>query len=414
MERSLKAMLLALLVWSTASWCGGAAREVNAAEEAPTATVAVAANDFGFRLLHALNANGTATNLIVSPLSVSQALTMTYNGARGNTKTAMARTLGIGAIDVSQLNASNRQLLEALRKADPDARLEIANALWLQKDLAVNPGFVALNKDYYGADVRSLDFAGDPQRAVEIINAWVSRNTQGKIPSIVDRLETDTALVLTDAVYFKGGWSEVFDPQESKPRAFFGPDGKSASTPMMEQDGSYSYLETNDFQGIRLPYGNGQFAMYVFLPRAKNGLRKLLKSLDMSHWEEWTKKFASSSGTIVLPEFEVRYGEKLNAVLEAMGMGVAFNKEEADFSGITPSPVFISDVEHKTYVKVDEQGTEAAASTAVVMQLLSKRTIVGSKSFSMVVDHPFVFAIAERETGAILFVGTVADPNRRQ
>ena len=413
MGTSSKLMLLAVLVWSTAGWCGSTAREVNAAEEAPTAAVAVADNDFGFRLLRALNANGTATNLIVSPLSVSQALTMTYNGARGSTKTAMARTLGIGAIDVSQLNASNRQLLEALHKADPDARLEIANALWLQKDLAVAPQFVALTKGYYGAAVRSLDFAGDPLRATEMINAWVSRNTQGKIPSIVDRLETDTALVLTDAVYFKGAWSEVFDPQESKPRAFFGPDGKSATTPMMEQDGFYSYLETNDFQGIRLPYGNGQFAMYVFLPRARGGLGQLLKSFDQSHWAEWMKKLASRSGTIVLPKFEVRYGEKLNAVLEAMGMGVAFNKEEADFSGITPSHIYISDVEHKTYVKVDEKGTEAAASTAVVARLTS--AIVGSgKPFRMIVDHPFAFAIAERETRAILFVGTVVDPNLRQ
>jgi serine protease inhibitor len=412
MGTSWKVMLLAVLVWTTVSWCGGTAREVNAAEEAPTAAVAVADNDFGFRLLRTLNANGTATNVIVSPLSVSQALTMTYNGARGSTKTAMARTLGIGAMNGAQLNASNRQLLEALRKADPDARLEIANALWLQKDLAVNPGFVALNKDYYGADVRSVDFAGDPQRATEIINAWVSRNTQGKIPSIVGRLQTDTALVLTDAVYFKGGWSDVFDPHASKPHPFFGPDGKSATTPMMEQDGFFAYLENNDFQGIRLPYGNGQFAMYVFLPRPKNGLGKLLKSLDQPHWTEWISKFASSKGTIVLPKFEVRYGEKLNAVLEAMGMGVAFNKE-ADFSGITPSQVQISDVEHKTYVKVDEQGTEAAASTAVVMRL---EAAIGSLEtpFNMIVDHPFVFAIAERGTGAILFVGTVVDPNRRQ
>lgn len=413
MEKSLKAMLLALLVWLAGGSCGGTAREVNAAEEAPTAAVAVAGNDFGFRLLRTLNANGTATNVIVSPLSVSQALTMTYNGARGSTKTAMARTLGIGAIDVSPLNASNRQLLEALRKADPNARLEIANALWLREGLAINPEFVALNKNYYGADVRSLDFAGDPLRATEIINAWVSRNTQGKIPSIVDGLEPDTALVLTDAVYFKSGWSEVFDPQESKPRAFFGPDGKSASTPMMEQDGFYSYLENNDFQGIRLPYGNGQLAMYVFLPRAKNGLGNLLKSLNESHWTEWTKKFASSSGTIVLPKFELRYGEKLNAALKAMGMSAAFNAVKADFSGITPSQVYISDVEHKTYVKVDEKGTEAAASTAVVARFMS--AIVGNgKPFSMIVDHPFVFAIAERGTGAILFVGTVVDPNRRQ
>jgi serine protease inhibitor len=152
--------------------------------------------------------------------------------------------------------------------------------------------------------------------------------------------------------------------------------------------------------------------MYVFLPRTKNGLGNLLKSLDESHWAKWTKKFSSSHGTIVLPKFELRYGEKLNAVLEAMGMGVAFNKE-ADFSGITRSPIYISDVEHKTYVKVDEQGTEAAASTAVIMQVESA---IGNLEapFNMIVDHPFVFAIAERGTSAILFVGTVVDPNRRQ
>ncbi len=178
MRPLLKVMLLAVLVCSIADWCG-VAREVSAASEAPTATVAVAGNDFGFRLLLALNANGAASNVIVSPLSVSQALTMTYNGARGSTKTAMARTLGIVAIDVSQLNASNCQLLEALRKADPDARLEIANALWLREGLTVNPEFVALNKDYYGAEVSNLDFAGDPRRATQIINEWVSRNTKG-------------------------------------------------------------------------------------------------------------------------------------------------------------------------------------------------------------------------------------------
>jgi serine protease inhibitor len=404
-------MLLTVLVWSAVGWCG-AAPKVNAAEEPSTVAVAAADNDFGFRLLRTLNAN--PTNVIVSPLSVAQALTMTYNGARGSTKTAMARILGIGAIDGSQLNALNRQLLDALRKADPNARLEIANALWLREGFAVNPEFVAL-KDYYGADVRNLDFAGDPERATEIINAWVSRNTQGKIPSIVDRLETDTALVLTDAVYFKGGWSEVFDPHESKPRTFFGPDGKSATTPMMEHDGFYSYLETKDFQGIRLPYGNGQFAMYVFLPRAKKGLREILKSLDQPHWTEWIRKFASSSrkGTIVLPKFELRYGKNLTAVLEAMEMGVAFDPKEADFSGITRSPIYISDVEHKTYVKVDEQGTEAAASTAVIMRLLSA---IGSTAapFNMIVDHPFIFAISERGTGAILFMGTILDPSQHQ
>lgn len=244
---------------------------LNAGDESPTAVVA-AANDFGFRLFRTLNRNDTAANVIVSPVSVSQALTMTYNGARGSTKRAMAQTLGIGAINDLALSPLNRQLLQAVHKADPDSRLEIANALWLQNGTSVNPRFVALSKDYYGADVRSLDFATDPQHTVEIINAWVNRKTRGKIPSILARLEPDTALVLTDAVYFKGAWADVFDSHLSRPHTFFGSDGKAATTPMMEQQRFYSYLETSDIQGIRLPYGNGNFAMYVLLPHARDGL----------------------------------------------------------------------------------------------------------------------------------------------
>ncbi|HVA39931.1 MAG TPA: serpin family protein, partial [Candidatus Binataceae bacterium] len=277
---------------------------------------------------------------------------------------------------------------------------------------AVNPEFVALNKDSYQAEVRSLDFAGDPGRAAETINAWVNRNTQGKIPSIVGELERDTMLVLTDAVYFKGGWSDAFAPALTKPRAFFPPGGKSLTTPMMERHGVYSYLETKDFQAIRLPYGNAQFAMYVFLPRKKDGLAGFVKSLDQPHWTQWMAKFADREGTIVLPKFQLRYGRKLNGALEAMGMDVAFDKAEADFSGIVPSGrIYISDVEHKTYVKVDEQGTEAAAATAVMMRPTAAIGVIGAQ-FKMIVDHPFAFAISERGTGAILFVGAVTDPGR--
>ena len=171
-----------------------------------------------------------------------------------------------------QLNASNRQLLDALHRIDPNARLEIANALWLRKGLAVNPEFVAVNKDSYHAEVSSLDFADDPRRAAGTINAWVDRDTQGKIPSIVDELERDTALVLTDAVYFKGMWSDPFDPANTKPRTFFLPSGKTITTPMMEQDGVYGYLETNIFRRFVCPMAiRGSRCMY-FLSRKKDGL----------------------------------------------------------------------------------------------------------------------------------------------
>lgn len=411
MRTLFKLILFVALVWAIADW-HGVARGVNAADESSAASVARAANDFGFRLLRTLAAEQDAANVIVSPFSVSQALTMTSNGARGATRTAMGRTLGIGSINGQQLNASNRQLLDALRTADRDTRLEIANALWLRKGFAVNPEFVALNKDSYHAEVQSLDFAGAPQSAVGTINAWVNRNTQGTIPSIVGKLESDTMLVLTDAVYFKGAWADPFVLPNTKPRNFFLPSGKSLTTPMMKRQGVYTYLETKDFQAIRLPYGNSQFAMYVFLPRQKGGLSGFIKTLDQPHWTEWMKKFAPRNGTLVMPKFELSYARELNAALTAMGMGVAFSKA-ADFSGIESSrQIYISDALHKTYVKVDEQGTEAAAATAVIMRPLSAYGVIGVP-FEMIVDHPFVFAISEHESGAILFVAAVVDPARR-
>jgi serine protease inhibitor len=411
MRASVQVMLLAVLAWSIAD-SRGAPRVAGAAGESPAATVADAGNDFGFRLLRTLAAEPGAGNVIISPLSVSQALAMTYNGARGKTKTAMARALGFGSIDDQRLNDSNRRLLEALRKADPDTRLEIADALWLRKGMAINPQFVALGKDFYRAEVERLDFAGNPGGATATINGWVDRVTQGKIPSIVSDLKRDTVLVLTDAVYFKGAWVNPFEPSNTKPRAFFLPGGKSLTTPMMERRGFYPYLETGDFQAIRLPYGNEQFAMYVFLPRRKDGLSTFLESLNRQDWAEWIGKLANANGTIVLPKFQLRYGRNLNGALTAMGMGVAFDKMAADFSGIESSqPIHISDVEHKTYVKVDERGTEAAAATAVTMRPLAVFAGPG-EPFNMIVDHPFAFAIAERETGALLFVGAVVDPER--
>ena len=174
---------------------------------------------------------------------------------------------------------------------------------------------------------------------------------------------------------------------------------------------AYPYLETDAFQAIRMPYANPQFAMYVFLPRKRDGLGEFLKSLDQSHWKEWSAKFSSREGEIALPKFQLGYGNRLVDALKALGMKVAFEPGVADFSGITSSPqLYISDVEHKTYVKVDERGTEAVAATAMIFRPEAK-SFPGP--FEMIVDHPFLFAIADQQSGAILFVGTVIDPSQR-
>jgi serine protease inhibitor len=209
-------------------------------------------------------------------------------------------------------------------------------------------------------------------------------------------------------MYFKGRWTVPFDPKETKPRSFHLPGGRSVTVPMMAHRGEYRYLETDSFQAIRLPYGHDQFAMYIFLPRKSTGLPDLLRSLDQQHWNQWLAKLHTDKGQIVLPRFELTYGHQLNDALTAMGMGVAFGPE-ADFSRIHPPPGWlrINDVEHKTYMKVDEEGTEAAAATSVG---IAARSVRATPPFEMIVDHPIFCAIVEQHSGAMLFAGVVTNP----
>jgi serine protease inhibitor len=398
-------------LWLTAMLVALPYRTANA-QSGPTssAEVAPAINDFGLRLLRILTDDSNA-NVMVSPLSVSLALAMTYNGAAGTTRTTMAETLGIAAISTEEFNRGNRSLLEGIQKADPAVQIEIANALWLQSGFPINPGFLRLTHDFFDAAPESLDFARNPRRAASHINDWVKQRTQGKIPEIIKDLTRSTVLVLTDAVYFKGRWTVPFDQKATKLRSFHLPGGRSVTVPMMAQRGEYRYLETDSFQAIRLPYGHDQFAMYIFLPRGSTGLPDLLRSLDQQHWNQWLAKLHTDEGQIVLPRFELTYGHRLNDALTSMGMGVAFGPE-ADFSRIHPPPGWlrINDVEHKTYIKVNEEGTEAAAATSVGVVATF---VMATPPFEMIVDHPFFCAIAEQHSGAMLFAGIVTNPIQR-
>lgn len=379
---------------------------------APAPNVSAAINDFGFRLLRALT-NGGGKNVIISPVSVSLALAVAYNGAAGGTRTAMARTLAVPSLSDDDFNRANHDLLGTLRKADPAVQMEIANALWTQSDFPVDPHFLKLSQDSYDASARSVDFAGNPRKAADTINGWVDENTHGKIPKIIATPDRNTRLVITDAVYFKGRWASPFNKKATQTRTFHLQDGGSVTAPMMVQSGEYPYFENDRFQAIRLPYGNGRFVMYVFLPRTTAGLPDFVRSLDEARWTEATAKLSERKGKIILPKLESTYAKTLNDALKAMGMAEAFDPDKADFSRIhpIPPPLFINDVEHKTYVKVDEQGTEAAAATSVGIAISLAR-INEPPPFEMVVDHSFFCAIAEQQSGALLFAGVVTDPTR--
>jgi serine protease inhibitor len=243
-------------------------------------------------------------------------------------------------------------------------------------------------------------------------HAWVNEKTHAKIPRILNDVSPATVVVLTDAVYFKGRWSAPFDPKKTESRVFHLQTGATVNAPMMTQSGEYPYFENKDFQAIRLPYGNDRFAMYIFLPRKPGGLPGLLRALDQPHWNQWTGQLGRRKGRIVLPKFESMYSQRLDHALKSMGMEIAF-QHDADFSRIHPPPPLlqISEVEHKTYVKVDEEGTEAAAATSV--GIVAMAIVASPPPFEMVVDHPFFCAIAERESRALLFAGVVTDPTQR-
>ena len=366
-------------------------------EDPDVSSVASANTRFGFKLLHDLHGREPG-NIFISPLSISIALTMTFNGAVGETERAMAEVLEIDALDLSTINNSNRALRDSLENPDPKVQISIANSIWSRQGVDFNPEFLERNRVFFGAEVASLDFSS-PQ-ATATINEWVDTNTNGKIEKIVERIDPQTLLFLINAIYFKGNWQDEFDKSMTRPGTFHLANGSEKRVQMMRREGEYPYFRGDNFEATSLPYGDGRMSMYIFLPNRNSNLNKFLRDLNAETWEGWLSQLQDRRQTMMLPRFKLEYEVRLNDTLEALGMGIAFGGG-ADFSGMGPS-LFISEVRHKTFVEVNEEGTEAAAVTSVT----------GVKSVPAIfrVDRPFFFAIYDAETETILFMGTVTEP----
>lgn len=385
----------------------GAADPKLANEPVPV-TLVQANTRFGVKLCRNILAQEAGRNVFVSPASVSIALAMTYNGADGTTREAMARTLELRDMTLDEVNQANLILLSNLAYADSKVKLAIANSLWSKETMPFYPDFIERNRRYYGAEVTSLDF-GDPT-APDIINGWVNRNTNGKIPEIIENIPPEAILYLINAIYFKGTWTEEFDPAATRQSDFTLPSGTTNRVPMMHQSGTYPYLETPEFQAVSLGYGDSsRFSMYVFLPGQSSSLAAFHESLTEENWSAWMSRFGKAEGDIGLPRFEIAYEKTLNGILKAMGMEIAFDPNGADFGKMLPvSPManaYISEVKHKMYVKVNEEGAEAAAATSVEIGYTSF-----SPPFTMIVDRPFFAAIRDNQSGTILFMGSITDP----
>jgi serine protease inhibitor len=363
-----------------------------------------AANAFTFDLMRQATRDLEAgRNAFLSPLSASMALGMTLNGANGETFDGMLSALRLAGMTETEVDQGYRDLTALLTSLDRRTEMRIANSIWARVGLPVEPAFFEAGRTFFDAQIQTLDF-GSPD-AVTTINDWVSQRTNARIPRLLESIQRDEVMFLINAIYFKGKWRTTFDPSDTQSEPFHGADGQDRTASLMHQEETLPYYETPEYQAVDLLYGNGSFAMSVLLPAAGRTPLDLLAGLDTEAWRALVTRFHEAEVQLTLPKFRLEYSRQLNSDLAALGMEIAFDAGRADFyriADVRPERLFISRVEQKTFVEVNEEGTEAAAATNVGISVTSLPQVVEMK-----VDRPFLFAIRERLSGTIMFLGVM-------
>ena len=366
--------------------------------------VAGAGNQFAFDFFHnALKDDPAQTNKLISPLSIYLALAMTYNGANNATRDSMKQALRLENISIEDLNNTCKALIEQLPGADNKVNISIANSIWYNESKQPLQPFLTTTHDYFHAKVSPLNFASND--ALKTINNWVADNTHQKITSILDKIEGNALMYLINAIYFKGDWKYSFDKNATRNLPFNLAGNTTVSTPFMKLEGKgLGYFADNSMQAVQLPYGGGNFSMYILLP--KNGvlIADFASGIDAASFQSLCSRMRSSNFSLYLPKFKYSYSIRdMKPTLAKMGMGLAFTGQ-ADFSKMYNIGAQITEAMHKTFIETDETGTEAAAVTAIG---------IGETSFGPMninVDRPFMYIIAEKSSNTVLFTGIVNNP----
>jgi serine protease inhibitor len=364
--------------------------------------VITAANDFSFSLFRQVSGAQKDANVFTSPLSASMALGMTMNGAAGPTYDQMRAALAFGNVSEPEINESYKSLIALLRGLDPTVDVRVANSIWYHNTFPFKQSFLDAGKTWFDAEVSAVDISSPD--AVKRINDWVSSATAQKIPTIIDAVDTDVVMLLINAIYFKGSWRDRFDAARTEDAPFRAASGDQPMR-LMHRDGTMRYLSTPTFDVVDLPYGNSAFSMTVVLPHAGTSVETVASSLQSAQWTSWMSQLRDASVQLYLPRFRLEWQRKLNDDLTSLGMRDAFDPSGlADFTRMSPRgrELFISYVKQKTFVDINEEGTEAAAATAVGIGLTS-----APLSVVMRVDRPFLFVIRERLSGTIMFMGKI-------
>lgn len=364
-------------------------------------------NNFSFRMYNQLITDNT-DNIFFSPYSIFVALAMTYEGARNETADEMYNVLGFPQDDTVTLCSFGR--IYNLLNINKEYTLNTANALWIRQGYPFLGEYLRFIENYYMGKTTEVDFS-NPEKSAEIINQWIEKNTGGKIKDLITKgdIHKYLAMILTNAIYFKGDWLNQFDKDLTTNRDFKLLDGTTVSVPMMtfsKSDLEFNYTETDDLQILELPYKGDKLSMIILLPK-ENNISIVEKILNRDNLSKWVNSMTKREVKVILPKFKLETEYSLKNYLMNMGMIIPFSTAKADFSGMTGrKDLFIEKVKHKAFIEVNEEGTEAAAATSVHMSL----TAVGPEPIEFNADHPFVFLIIHKETGVILFMGKLMNP----
>jgi serine protease inhibitor len=373
-----------------------------------SAEIIEADKTFGFELFREVYSLSQEENIMISPLSVSYALGMTYNGAAGTTLEAFNDVLHFGDLTTEEVNESYKDLMDQLVNLDEQVEFSIANSIWYRLGFEVLSEFIATNQEYFDAGVMEADF-NDPA-TVDVINKWIEDHTKGKIRNMLDAIPRDAVMYLINAIYFNARWKYEFEKSETYQGDFDMADGSIHQADYMRVSGNFMYTSNQDFSAVELPYGDSTFSMVVMLPAGDNELPDLVQQLGVGNWDTWFDNSRYTSVQVDLPKFKYGFKQLLNDPLINLGLGVAFDPFEADFTRINPEKdlyLYISRVIHQTFIDVKEEGTEAAAATIVEI-CIGISEVDGPIHFKA--DRPFLYLIKENSTGAILFMGKVGKP----
>jgi len=383
---------------------------VNISIEAHQKEVIDSVNKFAFDLFQPVLADAKGDeNIMISPFSITSALSMTLNGASGETFEGMKKALRLEGKTLEQINDTYLKLMTEMVPVDEHVVLEIANSVWVEKRLNVKQKFITDVQNWYKAEARGIDVANPD--AVNIVNGWIAEKTHDKITDMLDYLDPDLAMLLINAVYFNGKWRNQFDKVNTKEEPFYITPSTPKTVPMMHQEENLRAAKDNNMTIVDIPYGQGNYSMLVVLPDADISTFDVTEALTPSRWDEWMDLLENNTHKVELsmPKFKYKYKRLLNDDLIGLGMGIAFS-DWADFSNISDQPLQISRVIHQSFIETNEEGTEAAAATIVEIRFTSAGPGSEPTVWKIDIDRPFFYFIHETSTGTILFMGRVSEP----